>query len=105
MFRYIKTVLKPLAAAHDLWAHATMTAAEFAVFVARISEICAQDARNHAKYIVCRKHITFYHVLGGRVVPGFQDGPGDARCLPISLCEWSRALCGECIGGLVCSNP
>lgn len=54
-------MLKPLAEAHDLWAHATMTAAEFAYFfLARISEICAQDARNHAKYIVCRKHITFY---------------------------------------------
>ena len=55
-----QTVLKPFAVAHDLWAHATMTAAEFPYFfLARISEICAQDARNHAKYIVCRKHITF----------------------------------------------
>ena len=31
--------------------------------LARISEICAQDARNHAKQIACRKHITFYKAV------------------------------------------
>ena len=58
MFWYIKTVLTSLAVAHDLWAHATMTAAYF--LLARTSEICAQGARNHATYSVCRKHSTFY---------------------------------------------